>query len=94
MTTIKIMFDMVVRFGLVWARTDIKEFYLNCEKDEGKRYFMEMPRGWSTEDPREYAFEIHKMVYGLPEASKVSGTKLKQRLIHQNMQPGTHDPRL
>jgi hypothetical protein len=94
MTTIKVLFDMVVRFGLVWARTDIKEFYLNCEKEEGKRYFMEIPKGWSTEDPRDFAFELHKMVYGLPEASKTSGAKLKQRMIHQRLQPGVHDPRL
>jgi hypothetical protein len=52
------------------------EFYLQHEIRDGEAYYMEIPEGWTSEDPESHCLHLHKAAYGIPSAGQTAGHKL------------------
>ena len=92
--SVRIFFDLIVRFILNVAATDISTFYLNSELRKGERYFMKIPKGWEEEKyyNGEWVYEILCAIYGLPTASQTAGQDLKKFLLSLEFSQTVHDP--
>ena len=89
--SIRVGIDLAVRFGLQIAHTDAMEFYLQHEIREGEAYYMEIPEGWTSENPEEYCLHLHKAAYGIPSAGQTAGHKLTEYLGEIGLLPCAHD---
>ena len=89
--SIRVGIDLAVRFGLQIAHTDAMEFYLQHEIRDGEAYYMEIPEGWTAEDPELYALHLHKAAYGIPSAGQTAGHKLTEYLGEIGLLPCAHD---
>ena len=92
--SVRIFFDLVVRFYLNVTASDISTFYLNSELRKGERYFMKIPKGWEDEKyyNGEWFYEILCAIYGLPTASQTAGQDLKKLLQSLDFSQTVHDP--
>ena len=61
--SIRVGIDLAVRFGLQIAHTDAMEFYLQHEIRDGEAYYMEIPEGWTSEDPESHCLHCKKRLY-------------------------------
>jgi hypothetical protein len=92
MPSIKLFFEMSVRFGLYIRTTDAKEFYLNMPVREGEQYYMEIPEGWTEYDRNTFIAKLNRAVYGVPSAAQTAGQALTKQLVEtQGFQPCPHD---
>jgi hypothetical protein len=89
--SIRIGIDLAVRFGLQIAHTDAMEFYLQHEIRDGEAYYMEIPEGWTSEDPESHCLHLHKAAYGIPSAGQTAGHKLTEYLGEIGLLPCAHD---
>ena len=89
--SIRIGFDKAVRFGLKVAHTDAMEFYLQHSIRDGEDYYMEIPEGWTSEDPELFCLHLHKAAYGIPSAGQTAGHKLTEYLGEIGLMPCAHD---
>lgn len=59
--SLKLFFDLVVRFGMKYRKSDAQEFFLNFKVREGERYYMQLPPGWHPEyDSNIYCCSVDK----------------------------------
>jgi hypothetical protein len=89
--SIRIGFDLAVRFGLHVAHTDAMEFYLQHAIRPGEAYYMEIPEGWSELDSRYNVMHLFKAAYGIPSAGQTAGHKLTEYLGELGILPSVHD---
>ena len=89
--SIRVGFDLAVRFGLQVAHTDAMEFYLQHEVRDGEAYYMEIPDGWTSEDQETHCLHLHKAAYGIPSAGQTAGHKLTEYLGEIGLKPCPHD---
>ena len=92
--SIRLFFDMVVRFGLTFMATDASEFYLHMDIRPDEQYYMEIPEGWSTHDRNLFCAALNKAVYGIPSASQTAGHALTSKLSSMGYTPCVHDSKL
>ena len=92
--SIRVFFDLAVRFNLVIAHTDAQEFYLHHAVRDGERYFMQIPEGWSDYDRNIYCYDMLKAAYGIPSAGQTAGNELAAQLARQLFQPCPNDPKV
>ena len=52
---------------------------------------MEIPEGWTSENPEEYCLHLHKAAYGIPSAGQTAGHKLTEYLGEIGLLPCAHD---
>ena len=92
--SLRIGFDLAVRFNLAIAHTDAMEFYLQHEVRPGEAYFMEIPEGWSEKDPKLHVMHLFKAAYGIPSAGQTAGHKLTEYLGEIGFTPCVHDSKV
>jgi hypothetical protein len=91
MPSLRLFFDIVVRFGLTFQATDHSEFYLNMKVREGEAYYMEIPEGWTQYDRNQFCALLNKCVYGIPSATQTAGHALTTKLRTMGYTPCVHD---
>lgn len=94
--SLKLFFDLVVRFDLKYRKTDAQEFFLNFKVRDGERYYMQVPPGWHPElDSKVYCLSVDKAVYGIPTATQTAGSALNAHLCKEmGFAPCVHDERV
>jgi hypothetical protein len=89
--SLRLFFDLVVRFGLIFKATDATEFYLNMDVRPGEQYYMEIPEGWTQYDRDLFCALLNKAVYGIPSATQTAGHALTKQLVLMGYTPCIHD---
>lgn len=93
--SLKVFFDLVVRYDLKYRKADAQEFFLNFPVREGEHYFMNLPPGWHPEySSDKFCAQLDKAVYGIPTATQTAGGNMNSHIVGKQFDSTVHDPRV
>jgi len=94
--SLRVFFDLVVRFNLIYRKADAQEFFLNFKVRDGEQYYMNLPAGWHPEyDSATYAAALNRAAYGIPSATQTAGEAMHNHLtLIMGFLATIHDPRV
>lgn len=88
--SVRLIFALSAQLDLRVDRLDVKDAYLYGELTE--EVYMRQPPGFEVKGKEHFVCKLHRSIYGLKQAARCWGSKIKDILLNFGFTACSHDP--